>query len=135
MPEITSTLVRTGAAVVAPSIEKKAWGPKRTVFYAPDKCLVEHASPRKGGFSSRHCHEENFNEFYLLSGELRVTFYTPQGEETCSIVLMPGQRLTVPPKLWHRFECLEDCELIETYWKTGLAVGDIVRADEGGLLT
>lgn len=122
--------------VITPSVEKKNWGVKRTVFYGPDRVLVEHASPRKGGFSSRHHHEENYNEFYLLSGHMIVRIYTGRelvGPEVDTVHLKAGQRLTVPPGLWHSFECVEDCELIEVYWKPGLATADIVRADEGGI--
>lgn len=116
--------------------EDKAWGFTRCV-HRDATHEVWHASPRAGGFSSRHYHRKTPNKFYAVAGTLLVeTFRGGAGGPEASPLevfhLTAGQELTVEEGVWHRFRALTDCELIEIYWAFLRPGGDIVRADVGG---
>lgn len=93
---------------------------------------LHHASINKGKRCSKHIHRFKWNGFYVLSGELLIRVWQSSGliDET---KLGPGQYTKVAPGIPHRFECLEDCELIELYWPE-MHHNDIVREDMGGEL-
>jgi mannose-6-phosphate isomerase-like protein (cupin superfamily) len=51
-------------------------------------------------------------------------------------MLEPGERLIVPPKVWHRFQTVDHAgpvDLIEAYWTSGVDPDDITRKDVGGI--
>lgn len=122
--------------VITPVASNKPWGVARWTHVGP---IVEvmHASIRRGGYSSRHRHNRKFNDFYVLSGMLNISFYeigTAVAPHNV-VTLSPGQRLTVLPGVWHRFDALTDVELMETYWAdVSPGEGDIERVDVGGSL-
>jgi mannose-6-phosphate isomerase-like protein (cupin superfamily) len=116
----------------------KAWGLNFAVFQNSN-FEVHHAYIKSGGYSSCHCHNHKYNLFYVLSGKLLVHFY--RNEETASnnhiahtVALGYGERLIVPPKVWHRFQSVDDMDvdLIEAYWAESVDPSDIVRKDIGG---
>ncbi len=110
----------------------KAWGRTRRVFLGHG-AEIWHASIVPGGYSSQHRHRKNFNQFYVVGGELLVHFYLAKGDQqphrTCE--LHRGDQLVVNPMEWHRFEAVTGVELIETYW-VSLGEEDIERYDVGG---
>lgn len=110
----------------------KLWGTNRH-FFAGFPGSLHHASIKAGGFSSKHHHANKFNMFYVVAGTLLVHFYpdaTGPGSRTQT--LRAGDKLTVEPGAWHRFEAVTDVELIELYC-TQVDEDDIVRVDEGGV--
>ena len=120
---------------VKPNCEKKVWGKTRCIHLS-NETLIFHASIERGGYCSRHYHKTRVNDFYVVRGVLTVVIYTdePTGSET-RLTLLAGDKLTIPPNVWHRFEAnTGDVELIETYWLMGIDPSDIVRHDEGGKL-
>lgn len=117
-----------------PSRTIKPWGVTTQVFLGR-AAEVHVASIRRGGHSSQHQHRSKANDFFVISGRLEILVYNERGDVTPFIayVLTDGQRLTIPAGVWHRFNALEDTELIETYWLDDIGSDDIVRYDEGGL--
>ena len=112
--------------------EEKLWGETRCV-HKDVTHEVWHASPRAGGFSSRHYHERKPNKFYVVKGEIIVLVYRDGSRsEYDPFVLRAGNQLTVPEGVWHRFKAVRDSELIEVYWVELKPGADIVRSDEGG---
>jgi len=120
------------ADVYTPTVTDKLWGKTRCIQFG-NHIEIWHASIRKGGYSSKHCHTKKFNDFYVVSGELEVEFYlTKDAAVPYKIALLKaGQRLTTDLNEWHRFRALTDVELIENYWNT-IDPTDIERHDEGG---
>jgi mannose-6-phosphate isomerase-like protein (cupin superfamily) len=110
----------------------KFWGETRKV-YQDQHCEVHHATPRAGGYSSRHVHEAKVNVFYVVSGRVTVTVYS-DGKEA-KFTLCRGHRFEVAPNIHHRFSADEDSELMEVYYLPTIRQFDIVRFDEGGQLT
>ena len=61
-------------------------------------CLIE--DTLKPGFHlKRHHHKIMTEVFYMLSGEMELTF----DDET--IILKEGDTITVPPNVWHEAKC------------------------------
>lgn len=121
------------------TVEDKLWGVTRCL-HADATHEVWHASPKKGGYSSVHYHRKTPNKFYLVSGRMSVDEFRtnlqdgrPGDQPIKCHVLNPGQEIVIEEGTWHRFVALEDCELIELYWATLRAGGDIVRSDFGGI--
>lgn len=120
---------------------EKAWGTNFPVFHNANFEL-HHAFIEPGGYSSCHCHQNKYNLFYTVKGELYIHFY--RAEPTLSnisdiahtVILEVGERLIVPPKVWHRFYAPENgsgVDLIEAYWNSDVNQDDIVRKDIGGI--
>lgn len=117
--------------------EDKLWGMTRCVF-RDDSHQVWHASPRAGGYSSRHKHDTLPNLFYVVSGTLHVERYfnRPGKDEHPGLVveINAGETYTVPAGEWHRFIAQTDVELVEIYYTHVPTGGDITRVDVGGVM-
>jgi mannose-6-phosphate isomerase-like protein (cupin superfamily) len=118
------------------TLEPKLWGCNRSLG-TYNGIRIEHASIAEGGYSSAHWHERHDNLFYVVSGALRVYYYTrPEnkgdalGEPYATYVLDGGMHLLVPAGTCHRFGATAKTELIEVYWEADTT--DITRIDEGG---
>lgn len=118
------------------TVEDKSWGVTRKVF-EDQTHSIWHASPKAGGFSSRHRHHKMPNKFYVVSGTLLVEVYATKpsvGDGPLhTVTLTAGQEATVVEGVWHRFVAKTDVELIEIYWAHLKEGGDIERVDLGGL--
>lgn len=118
----------------------KDWGLNFSVFANPN-FEVHHAYIEQGGYSSRHCHNHKYNLFYVISGELWVHFYGSEDQTNSqhvvhTVELHAGDKLVVPPKVWHRFyapKTSEPVNLLEVYWSGHVDPNDIVRKDTGGI--
>lgn len=119
---------------------EKAWGTNFPIFNNANFEL-HHAFIEPGGYSSCHCHQNKYNLFYAVRGELYVHFYRSDPTDGISeiahtSVLEVGERLIVPPKVWHRFYAPETgngVDLIEVYWNSGVDLDDVIRKDTGGI--
>lgn len=85
-------------------------------------------SIKAGSRCSMHRHACKKNLFYVFSGRLKVI--VEKDGLVDEVVLGPGEKTTVMPGLWHRFEAIEDTEILEYYW-VELDAGDIQRRDSG----
>tara|TARA_R110002051_G_scaffold306138_1_gene376521 strand:- start:943 stop:1377 length:435 start_codon:yes stop_codon:yes gene_type:complete len=74
-------------------------------------CLIEDTI--KPGFHlKRHHHKIMTEVFYMLEGEMELVF----DDET--ILLKPGDTITVPPNVWHEAKCEEGGKML-TIFKNG----------------
>ena len=93
--------------------------------YAQDHCFVKVSSrdtdgelcmvedTLKPGFHlARHHHKIMTEVFYMLEGEMELIF----DDET--IILQPGDTITVPPQVWHEAKCNEGGKML-TLFKNG----------------
>jgi mannose-6-phosphate isomerase-like protein (cupin superfamily) len=109
-------------------ISGKAWGYVSQIH--TDPFGVDYLTIHRGGFSSKHCHQHKFNKFHVISGRLLIRQWVDDRiDET---VLIEGQTLIIPPTLWHQFEALCDCQVIEVMWTSGIDENDIQRIGHGG---
>lgn len=113
-------------------IEGKLWGTTETLEANPF-CSVHRATFRAGFCCSRHLHRYKVNAFLVLSGQLRVRTYQPNGIED-ETLLGPGDFTKIDPNGRHRFEGVESGVVLELYWPLSVDLDDIVRDDMGGQL-
>jgi len=109
----------------------KFWGTNRCI-YSENNFEVHHAQIVEGGFSSKHHHVHKVNNFYIVSGTLKVILFDKDGKEVHTVVLGTNTNFSVPAGVEHKFEAVTDVDLIEIYW-ANLNPDDIVRADLGGV--
>jgi mannose-6-phosphate isomerase-like protein (cupin superfamily) len=103
----------------------KPWGYEeiwaRTDCYAGKILFV-----RKGERLSLQYHQHKDESIYLIRGQLRVTLEGGGGEVEVTD-LEPGQSRRVPPGRRHRFEALEDSEIVEV---STPELDDVVRIED-----
>jgi tellurite resistance-related uncharacterized protein len=117
----------------------KVWGKTRCVARGPN-FEVHELHINQGGYCSRHRHLK-WNQFHVMSGTVKIQLFskTPNGllledEPSFETHLIAGEEFQVSPQLWHRFEAVEKCHVLEVYWTDGIDPLDIERYDEGGVL-
>ena len=109
-------------------ISGKVWGYIDQIH--SDQFGVDYLTIYRGGFSSKHFHQHKYNQFHVISGRFLIRQWVDNSvDET---VLTEGQTLVIPPKLWHQFEALCDCQVIEITWCDGAKSSDIIRDGHGG---
>ena len=111
------------------AVQSKFWGQTQCIFEGPSS-EMHFAQAEKGGYCSEHKHNNKWNRFFVVSGELKVTIFKEHGQD--ETIISDGQYTDVPPGEYHMFECLEDCDFIEVYWTNPLDAGDIDRRSSGG---
>ncbi len=111
----------------------KVWGWTKPLF-CDNNVEVHEIFAKKNGYCSRHEHRHKANQFYVMSGKLKVIVWKNYGRETLEdvTILGPGESCVVPPGDDHRFVVLEDCHALEIYF-VKLDPADIARVDHGGV--
>ena len=105
----------------------KVWGVTQLSF-AYNGTEVHAIHIKKGGYCSRHSHQNKWNRFHVLQGRLAVRIFLNGDDEVDETIVAVGQITDVPPGVRHEFEALEETIAVEFYW-TRLDPGDI---DRGG---
>ncbi len=107
---------------------EKPWG-HEDIWAETDRYLGKILSIRKGRRLSLQLHRQKDESIYVLRGRLRLTLENAAGELEIS-ELDPGQAQRVLPGRRHRFEAIEDTDLVEV---STPEIDDVVRlADDYG---
>ncbi|MCP4006775.1 MAG: hypothetical protein GY725_21555 [bacterium] len=105
--------------------EEKPWG-HEDIWAETDRYVGKILAIKAGHRLSLQYHEIKDETILVVKGELRLTLENDAGElEICS--LKPGERRHVIPGRRHRFEAVEDCELIEV---SSPELDDVVRLED-----
>jgi len=108
----------------------KIWGDTRSLF-ANANFELHRLFARKGGFCSKHRHASKFNQFYVITGRLRIETWK-HDYDLCDVTdLGPGDMAVCKPGEYHRFTDVEDTDALEWYW-VELRADDIDRENVGG---
>lgn len=110
-------------------VQGKVWGSTQSIFCF-DGVDINRLLPLARGYCSEHCHACKFSRFFVLRGKMKVTIF--RGDIPDEIILTGGMCTDVPPGVWHKFESLEDTDVIEIYW-VALDDNDIERRTTGGI--
>ena len=116
-----------------PQPTQKVWG--ETVRVSND-AYVWFARIRPGGYSSKHYHPTQINEFHVIHGHFVVKLFDKVGEQLVQVrevLIPPGTTYSVPAGVWHQFYAHSGVGVIETYIGEIENGVDIIRADVGGL--
>ena len=111
-------------------VNGKAWGTTQSIF-----CLnsieVNRLLSLSSGYCSEHRHTCKFSRFFILRGRMKITIF--RGDLQDEVVLTSGMCTDIQPLVWHKFEALEDSDVIEIYW-VALDDNDIERRTTGGII-
>lgn len=113
----------------------KVWGSTKCLYDA-NNVEIHEVFIQKDGYCSRHSHTHKANQFYVMSGKLKVIIWKDygNGNQLEDVTVMgPGELCIVPPGDDHRFIALEDTHALEIY-DVRLDRADIKRVDHGGML-
>ena len=69
-----------GHKTLTGSIQGKFWGTTRC-FFENSSSEVHYIEANKGGYCSRHYHQNKWNRFIILEGSLKITIYKEGGED------------------------------------------------------
>lgn len=113
-----------GAGIEARRVEKP-WG-HELIWAQTDRYVGKLISIARGHRLSLQYHEQKDESIYVLSGVLRLHLEDERGTLEVSD-LGPGDHRHVATGRRHRFEAVEDCELIEV---STTELGDVVRLED-----
>ncbi len=103
----------------------KPWGHEE-IWAESGRYVGKLLSIRKGHRLSLQLHREKDETIRVSRGRLRLTLEADSGELVVSL-LGPGESRHIPPGRKHRFEAIEDCELIEV---STPELDDVVRIED-----
>jgi hypothetical protein len=112
-------------------VTKKPWG-KIETLHRSDNFILQRLIIREGGvstFGEFHFHNFMYNKFFIELGRLKVYKKGSVDENIEIHILGPEEKyrlFDIFPKIYHRFEALEDCIVYELYYST-CSEKDIVR--------
>lgn len=106
----------------------KIWG-QTAVIESNPQIEVHRIQIDLGGKCSKHVHQVKWNGFLVLSGQIIVRVWQPNGlvDET---TLHPGDYTKVPPGQYHQFQCVHKADALEFYWAQ-MPAEDIDRETTG----
>jgi mannose-6-phosphate isomerase-like protein (cupin superfamily) len=82
---------------------------------------------------SMHKHHFRRNDFFVISGNLKIEVEKLDYQLVDTTVLGPGDYTSIPPGEFHRFVSGDSpVEALEIYYPEPLSESDIVRKDHGG---
>lgn len=108
----------------------KVWGSTIQIF-GNAICELHRIDIKRGGYCSKHRHNQKANGFFLEDGLLLVRVWKKDYPLMDETILYPGDFTVVMPGEYHQFEALEDCIAFEFYWAECLP-SDIEREICGG---
>lgn len=113
------------------TITPKIWGTTECLLPEPN-CEVHKLDIKPHHRCSHHRHNGKANWFYVEKGLLYIDVWRADNEGFDEIPLKPGEAMTVPAGVAHRFRTGDEpCEALEIYYHEPLAE-DIERFDSGG---
>jgi hypothetical protein len=99
--------------------QNKDWG-KSTCLGVYNDTMIWQAFTKRGGKCSIHHHEFDYNEILVVTGKIEINYYKSSqhiSRPINKVVLLPGHRVTIDPKVVHQFEVLESGIIMELYWR------------------
>lgn len=119
-----------------PVKEHKIWGHVIHLFQSPH-ASISNLSVRAAHRCSLHRHRYRANQFAVTTGCIIVELWGLEGKELESYnVMAPGEVMTVPSEIYHRFRVASSGYVTEVYWSDQpdgiVSYDDIERLDTGG---
>ncbi len=108
-----------------PDRVEKPWG-HEDIWARTDRYAGKILSIRKGHRLSLQLHERKDESIYVLTGVLRLTLENEAGQLEV-VDLAPGEHRHIAPGRRHRFEAVEDCDLVEV---SSPELDDVVRLED-----
>jgi mannose-6-phosphate isomerase-like protein (cupin superfamily) len=103
----------------------KPWGYEK-IWAENERYVGKTLFVRKGERLSLQLHRVKDETIYIVRGQLRLTLEGDDGELEY-YELRPGEARRIPPGRRHRFQGIEDCELVEV---STPELDDVVRFED-----
>jgi mannose-6-phosphate isomerase-like protein (cupin superfamily) len=113
-------------------LKGKIWGTSEVVFNS-NGIEIHRIKVKPGGFCSLHKHEHKSNLFFVEHGVLKISVCKNDYDLIDDTYLNPGDKTTVSPGEFHKFESIEGEVIAYEIYFTTLDPEDIVRKDVGGI--
>ena len=68
-----------------------------------------------GYYRGGHSHEKKTERFYIISGSIRLQYVDLDSARSGDVQLSAGMRVLIHPRCAHRFQAMEDAQVIEYY--------------------
>jgi len=104
---------------------KKPWGHEELIEYN-DKYVVKKLFMKKNECCSLQYHKIKKETIYVLSGKLKL-YIGRSKDDLDTMILSPGDNITINPYIVHRMEGIEDSYYLETSTNE---IYDVVRLDD-----
>ena len=109
----------------------KIWGQTELIF-KNDSFEIHRIFIKKGGYCSKHMHNEKYNMFYVEKGELCIEVYKNDYDLIDTTILKMGEKMSVSPREYHLFKTNVDTIAYEIYYNF-VNPNDIIRENCGGV--
>tara|TARA_B100000886_G_scaffold339408_1_gene304810 strand:- start:11722 stop:12069 length:348 start_codon:yes stop_codon:yes gene_type:complete len=106
-------------------IIKKPWG-QEEVIEINNRYMMKKLIMLSGHRCSTQYHNRKQETIYVLSGKLKISYGT-KIDELKSNIYEGGSTITIPPKLIHRMEAIEDSVYLEA---STPEIDDVVRLED-----
>ena len=106
-------------------IIEKPWG-KEEIIEINDKYMMKKLTMNAGHRCSTQYHNFKKETIYVLSGKLKIS-YGSEIDQLKSEFYTSGEDITIPPKLIHRMEAIEDSVYLEA---STPEIEDVVRLQD-----
>ena len=113
------------------NIQGKIWGLTQQLFLK-NNVEIHRIEVNKGGFCSKHKHDNKYNAFFIEKGSLKISIWKNDYDLKDETIIVSKQMSVVKPKEYHMFEALEETVAYEIYWSELLS-NDIIRENCGGI--
>ena len=107
------------------SIVEKPWGYEE-ILETNDAYVVKKLHMRRGQRCSLQYHRKKRETIFVLSGRLKI-ISGPSAQNLTEHIYQAHQFITIPPKMVHRMEALEDCIYLES---SSPQLTDVVRIQD-----
>lgn len=104
---------------------EKPWG-KEEVIEINNRYMMKKLTMWKGHRCSLQYHEVKQETIYVISGQLRI-IYGVDKDNLQSKIFVPGEYITINPKIVHRMEAVEDAVYLEA---STPEMDDVVRLSD-----
>ncbi len=108
--------------------DDKIWG-RTTELFHNNTTSTHYIEIKAGGYCSQHRHAQKENVFYVIEGELEITWW--DGDIEMVISIKAGEYDVIKVGVWHMFRAITDVKCVEMYDYKYDGV-DIERRTEGG---
>ncbi|RLB83010.1 MAG: hypothetical protein DRH17_03660 [Deltaproteobacteria bacterium] len=88
-------------------------------------------NPGPDFFRGGHYHKKKIEDFYIVSGNLRILLWDMETQENDVIEVTAGQKVTIHPMCAHKFQAITPSQVIEFY-ATPYDAEDDIKFDNFG---
>jgi mannose-6-phosphate isomerase-like protein (cupin superfamily) len=95
-----------------PEVHPKGWGAETWLINCPDYCS-KFLDFKKDSRGSMHFHDKKHETWYILSGQISVSWVDALNAQKHSRIISVGEMVDIPRLQTHQVHALEDTRILE----------------------